>query len=564
MAGKSYPLSVLLTAIDRISGPMRRVQATIDRVTAPARQVSNALSSIGKEAGIDRLKASLGGVRDNVMGVGAALQTAARRFTVVTGAGLGLAYLFKREFIDSADSMERMRISLIGIEGSSAKARAAMAFLTDLTVKTPFELPDLAAAFRTLRGQGVDEIEPTIRAIVEQVAKLGGRGEDLTGIAMQLGQAWGKGRLMAQDANILVERGVPVWGMLQRAVARVNKGQLISVATLRKMSEEGQLGTKVIRALIEQMGLESQGASARMMTSWSGLISNLADQWLFFKDRVMSSGPLEALKTRVQGILAVIDRMDKSGELQVLINAFGTRLVAAIDAVWQALPQIWTALQELGGWVKWIADLCGGWGNLLKFGLAAYIGGPLVVAIGSLIASIGSLGLAIGFTPIGWFLAGLAAIAAAGYFIVKHWETVGPFFRGLFEGIRAYLGGFLDFFSGNFVDGITGILRGAVQVWSTLLGPIFSLFKWGITGGAYRLLVPQVFRQPATVSSGGPTVGPAPVLPGLGLARSSQAPAEAKVTVDFTNVPRGTRIRPAADNAVPLKLGMGFALMESH
>src|SRR5690606_1289720 len=143
--------------------------------------------------------------------------------------------------VDVADRFERLQMSLEAIEGSAEKAGRSMDFIKELTVQTPFELEEIAKAFRIMRGFGMDPMNGSLRAMIDQVAKLGLTGEDLTGVALQLGQAFSKGKLQAEDANILVERGVPVWGLLERAAARLNKDTKVSVAQLRKMSEQGKL-----------------------------------------------------------------------------------------------------------------------------------------------------------------------------------------------------------------------------------------------------------------------------------------------------------------------------------
>jgi len=443
-AGRNYPLSLILSAIDKASGPVQKIHANLLRLTAPQRAVSNQFSALTKEtkalgetAGIPRLVSGFHNVSAAITGVERAAQTSFRRVGVLVAGGAGLAYLFKRQFIDTASTFENLEVSLEAIEGDAGKARRAMTFIKDLTFKTPFELEDIARSFRVLRGFGLDPIaNNTLPAIADQVAKLGLKGEDLSGIALQLGQAFSKGRLQAQDANILVERGVPVWGLLQRAVERVNNGQKVTVAQLRQMSEDGQLGQSAIRELIRQMEIESQGASARMMGTWSGMISNLSDHWTFFKLQIKESGAFNELKSNLRGILSEIDRMSRDGRLQQWANRIGEAL--KVGFIWlrtegpAIVRGIVGGVQSIWRIANSVAEAFGGWENLIKVGVAAYIAGPMVKAVGSLAFAIGGLNLALAGTPAGLLLlAGAGVVAGAGYLLT----TRGPFEKSLMPSV---------------------------------------------------------------------------------------------------------------------------------
>jgi tape measure domain-containing protein len=585
MPNKEFPLSLVVRAVDRATGPLRRIDERLQKLNGPARRLTNSFRGLSTGP---RFAAVVGGLRSVGSALGNVASAAVKSVARIGGlaaSAMGLAYLFKHEFIDTADTFERLEISLRAIEGDSRKAEKAMGFIKRLTVETPFEMEDIARAFRTMRGFNLDPMNGSLQAIVDQTAKLGLTGEDLTGVAMQLGQAWSKGRLQAQDANILVERGVPVWGLLQRAVERVTKGQKLSVAQLRKMSEAGQLGGKAINLLIEQMGFESQGAAKDFMGSWSGMTSNLLDQWTFFKKSVMDSGPMQALKERLAGILKRIDEMAQSGELQKLADTIGDKLVKALDKIEETLTKLWPKLQAIGASVSWLADLMGGWDNLVLEGLATIIGGPLITALASLAATIVTVGVAIGFTPVGWFLLAIAAIAAIAVLLIKYWDPISTFFVDLWESIKEVFGPAVEWLTDLFLewhplgriienwepikaffstlwDGIVTIFK---RAWEDI-GPIFEKFwsfakyipaNWGIelageVVGAFN----RRRQERAALEAERPTLDAAGAAP----AQAGQS-NEAKVTVDFENMPKGTRVTADPHNGVPMDLSLGYSMV---
>lgn len=95
-------------------------------------------------------------------------------------------------------------------------------------------------------------------------------------------------------------------------------------------------------------------------------------------------------------------------------------------------------------------------------------------------------------TPIGWVVAGIAALAAAGLLIYKYWEPIGAFFSGLWEGMIEPLGGVLD-----------------------ALGPVGEAFRWvgemvsGLFGWLKELIQPVSFAKEELqgFSETGKTVG---------------------------------------------------------
>ena len=79
--------------------------------------------------------------------------------------------------------------------------------------------------------------------------------ERLQGIASALGQAYAKQKLQTEEILQLVERGVPVWGMLEKITGK-------NAAQLSKLASEGRLGRDVIAALTKEIGASAEGAAA--------------------------------------------------------------------------------------------------------------------------------------------------------------------------------------------------------------------------------------------------------------------------------------------------------------
>ena len=184
-------------------------------------------------------------------------------------AGVSFGYLAK-DILDTNRQMEMLRASLTSVTGSIESGKDAFKFVQQFAVDTPFEVQDLTKAFITLKNFGIQPTTQVMQAISDQASKLGASTETLNSIVLQLGQAYAKGKLQQEDMVILAERGVPVYDLLSKTL---NK----TVAEIQQMGSKGQLTRDIIQRLIEVMGKEATGSSARAMETLSGSISNLSD-----------------------------------------------------------------------------------------------------------------------------------------------------------------------------------------------------------------------------------------------------------------------------------------------
>ncbi|WP_279474654.1 phage tail tape measure protein [Aeromonas veronii] len=107
------------------------------------------------------------------------------------------------------------------------------------------------------------------------------------------------------------------------------------------------------------------------------------------------------------------------------------------------------------------------------------------------------LGLAILTTPIGWIIAGIAAIAAGAYLIYKNWDKLGPWFKSIWETCKTTMGEFWDYLKklpekalkiGK--DIVSNIMDGITEKWKDLMVQVKSLTKYlpdWFTGGGVTI-----------------------------------------------------------------------------
>ncbi len=283
------------------------------RVKSTARNIKNqSFSKLSKDA--DRASGSL--------------QRLSGRFAALVGATVGL-YGLKRAIsglLATGDQFERLRVQLNAVMGSVEQGEAAVQWIKQFTRDTPYQLGQVAESFVRLKAFGLDPMDGTMQAIVDQASKLGGGMERLNGITLAVGQAWAKQKLQGEEILQLVERGVPVWSLLEKATGK-------NVQELQKLSTAGKLGQETIKLLIDEIGKSAAGSAADNMSLLSGYVSNLKDSWQNFLDEVAQSGALDYAKAQLKAMAEQIARMSDDGRLSKLAQSVSNAFVQMGEAI---------------------------------------------------------------------------------------------------------------------------------------------------------------------------------------------------------------------------------------
>ena len=228
--------------------------------------------------------------------------------------------------IKTGDTFEKLGIQLEAVEGSAEGARDALNFVEDFTKKTPLQLEQVTEAYTKLRNFGIDPTNGTLQALVDQNEKLGGGYDRLNGLILATGQAWAKSKLQGEEILQLVERGVPVWELLEKATGK-------NVTELQKLSAAGKLGRKEIALLVDAIGEASSGAAVANMGTFSGLVSNLSDSWSRFANTVAEAGVLDYLKAQLTIVTEKIAEFKKTGQLDAFAKQISDNMIVAIEAL---------------------------------------------------------------------------------------------------------------------------------------------------------------------------------------------------------------------------------------
>ena len=115
-----------------------------------------------------------------------------------------------------AGDFEQTKIAFDTMLGSGVEAQAFLEELEAFAASTPFEFRDLTDAAKKMMALGfsAEQVIPTLTAIGDSVAGLGGGAEMINRVTLALGQMQAKGKVSAQEMQQLAEAGIPAWQML--------------------------------------------------------------------------------------------------------------------------------------------------------------------------------------------------------------------------------------------------------------------------------------------------------------------------------------------------------------
>ncbi|MGY3872597.1 tape measure protein [Aeromonas dhakensis] len=294
-------------------------------------------------------------------GLQGAIGSLTGRLVALAGTWFGIQTLTTQlmAMFQTGDQAERLDVQLKAVMGSIAGGKEASAWIQDFAKNTPLQLSEVTQVFVRLKAFGIDPMAGAMQGIVDQAYKLGGGFEEVQGISLALGQAWAKQKLQGEEILQLIERGVPVWQLLEQVTGK-------NTAELQKLSEAGKLGRDTIAALMNEIAAQSGGAAAANMSLLSGLISNAQDNLAKFYRMVAENGALTWLKNQLASLNREFEQMAQDGRLQVwakrLSDGFitmGETLKSLIQTLYEwrtaltVLAQAWVGLKIVG----WIGDL---------------------------------------------------------------------------------------------------------------------------------------------------------------------------------------------------------------
>ena len=366
-------VKAFIEAIDRMSSPMRKM-------------ADNFVNST------DRMRRSMKSVGESMRSAGA---------NITAGLSAPIA-AFGLKSVISAGQIEQISISLEGLAGSAERTADLMKRLNTFAAQTPFELKGISTAAKMLLGTqkfSIEEIQDVLKATGDVAS---GSGSQIEEIAYILAKTASSGVAQAEELNMFLERGIPIYGALAKATGHHEKD-------IKKLAANGKISYQDLYKALKMMS-DQGGIYGDMMKKQSVSIFGL---WSTLTDSM----------TQSMGIIG--QEINKEFKLSEKIAALSNMVMDWAQKFKQA-----------PSWVK---------STVLWVGLFLAILGPLLLILGQMLTTFAVLAVAakilgvalMGLT--GWgivIVAAIAAIVAAGILLWKNWDKISAFFSQLWDNLK--------------------------------------------------------------------------------------------------------------------------------
>lgn len=347
-----------------------------------------------------------------------------------------------------AAEFEATNVAFETMLGSAETAKRIMSEISDVAVKTPFQLPQVEQGYKRLMafGVGVNELKMDFMSLGNIAA---GTGADLNNLIRAYGQVKGKGTLKGQEFMQFTEQGFDLGQALRN----------IGVDFDQTKKDVGEM--KIPFDKVREAVLAAAGAGGQFDNLMNKLAGTVSGKWsnavdLFTRSMRRVGQILEAVtKPALNAILFVLEAIEgfiqtNIGKWVVGIFAFTLALVA-MGIVVVGLKMIWIALGGiisvvLGEVLLMIAPLVILAAQLYILYRLLNSTNPVLVAFG--------VGLAIAFGPIGW-------IVGAVILLKRAWSS----FTDMMEQKSGPAKGWLGILQqiGGFMQGIVAIFQSATS-----------------------------------------------------------------------------------------------------
>jgi hypothetical protein len=561
MAGKEFPLSLLIKAVDRATEPLRRVNKRIQDMTAPVRRLNNSFRALAQEAGLPRLVQGFRGVGAAVGRVGREAWALGKRLALMATAATYALYRITRSTIKVGDDL------------------STIADRTGFTVDAFAQLRFAAAQADVEQEQFAKGMDYFNKTLGEAKAGTGALTTLLNKVSPALLRQL-KGTKNAEEGLSLMIAAMqriedPTRRAALAAAAFGRSGQQIGVWLSRGTEEIEEQRKKFFELMGSQEAFAKQSAE---------LDNTLRETEMAFSGMrfALAAGLFPAFRELAQELTrflvahrAGITRWAKESGAAIMAWVKGGGLTRLGESLRSIAGSIGKVVEMLGG-LKGIAIVMG-----------AVLGGKLLVSVLSLGGALWNLGAAVipvltraamllwpvlakigaamipAIVAAGPVLIALGLLATAAFLIYKNWKYFKLFWQfnvvepvtTAADAIAEAWGGVKDFFSGLW-DSIVGVFTTA---WAKL-EPIVNAMR----------AVADVFTNPLkAISTAGKfykdLIMDPENRPVLGAERAA-APeragrSEAHVSVDFNGLPRGARVTPDSRNTAPLDLNLGYSMI---
>ena len=256
---------------------IKQYQAALKGAQSNAKELGKSMND-----GLTQTSGLLDGIKGKLLGL----------FTVAAGGAL------IKSVISSSAEFEKFETILGTSEGSSDKAKASMAWISEFAAKTPYDIAGVTDAFVKLRAYGMDPIngdllrtlgdtaaamgKPVMQAVEAIADAVTGENERLKEFGIKAAKQAGKIAYTYTDSA----------GKQQTKLVDANSREQIQ-ATLQAIWNE-----------------KYAGAMDKLSNTWEGITSNIGDQFDRLKLEIGRAGIFDGAKRGLKAFQEILENID--------------------------------------------------------------------------------------------------------------------------------------------------------------------------------------------------------------------------------------------------------------
>ena len=334
-----------------------------DKATAPIQKLTEQVNRLKQSQNIAALSASTKKFSNDL---GLATQEASRLGLKLAAIGGISGWAFKSQFVDTAAEFERFRTILETVEGSAEKAKSSLRWVSDFATKTPYELSQVMEGFVKLKSYGLEPTNGLLKTLGDTSSAMGkplmqaveAIADAVTGENERLKEFGIKARVQGEKITYEYSH----MGKTMTAEAdRSNRQMIETVLT-------GIFNSKYHNAMLKQS------------RTWTGMMSNIMDQWTRFKILVMQAGVFDFLKNKLAGILESVDKLAESGKLAQIAKSASVEIIQILKDLWEITKAVTAGIKIFAGVISTTADMLGGYHYLIKL-ITLFMSAKFILAV---------------------------------------------------------------------------------------------------------------------------------------------------------------------------------------
>jgi phage-related minor tail protein len=574
-----YPLSLVIQAVDRVTGPLEQINKRLERsagkLTAPFRRLGDRVGALSQATGLPKVVDGLRNVGSAAGAFGARVLGITGALTAMGAAGGVALYSVVRSAQEAGNRLQNMSART----GLSVDAFAELEF----AAKRAGVGNEAFAAGMERFNKSLSEARRGAGPLAGLLDKVGIRLRDQLKGAKSNKEAFElltKAMGQIKNPGRRAEIAVAAFGKAGAGMVNALKDGPEGIAAVREefrrlVGSQGEfaarsteLGDAFDNMELSVLGLRNAAAGAlfpaitklaqavtAFVTKHRGSLREWAERTGAAIERWVDGGGMERLAAGAERLAGSVARLvDQLGGIEgvakIAAVALGVLMAGSMVQLGGALIQATWALGafaarlgavQLGSWAL-------GWVKYLWMMRASIMAGliPSLTAAGGAIKAFGLSLLASPLLPV---IAAVGLLAGAAYLIYRNWGPISGFFIDLWQTVKFHTVQAWESISGVVSDVWGGIVDSVMSAWEKIR-PVIDAVRTGM----------RVLTSPAELVALGATeiqqrffAEPQRALPAPG-------GGEARVTVDFANLPRGATVTPARGNSAPLDLNLGFAM----